>query len=281
MKRYLTLFVLLLLTGMAYSQTRQESDYRYLPSERHDRKENPKKAHKGWRLVWSDEFSDGKTDTESWNRCPESTPDWARHMSSHDELCQEKDGVLQLHAVNRPKDSDDKRPYLTGGVQSKGKRSIQKGRIDIRARFDCAQGFWPAIWLMPDAAVPWPSGGEIDIMEHLNHENRVFQTVHSRHTLEKRQPQSQSSFITEIDPHAFNVYSVAINEDSIEFYLNGTLTGTYHRMNPEAEDQFPYPDYPYYVILSAQLGGEWVGHIEPEELPVRMDIDYVRFYSRK
>ena len=47
------------------------------------------------------------------------------------------------------------------------------------ARFDCVQGVWPAIWMMPKSdSIGWPVGGEIDIMEHLNYEGRVYQTIH-------------------------------------------------------------------------------------------------------
>ena len=239
------------------------------------------KAYKGWKMVWADEFNDGKIDETSWERCPEMSPAWAKHMSPLDSLCQEKDGVLQLHAICRPDGYNDPRPYLTGGVQSRDKRSMQLGRFDVRARFDCAQGFWPAIWLMPDVKVPWPKGGEIDIMEHLNFETKLYQTVHSPHTLERRKPESQSSFVSTIDPKVFNLYSVVINEDCIEFYINNVKTATYARMQPDVADQFPYSNHPFYVILSAQLGGDWVGRIEPKDLPVRMDIDYVRFYKRK
>jgi hypothetical protein len=35
------------------------------------------------------------------------------------------------------------------------------------------------------------------------------------------------------------------------------------------------------MILSAQLGGHWIGPIEASQLPVKMEIDYVRFYLPK
>ena len=276
MKRLLTLLALCAATLVIQPTIAQTIDNtKPLPAK------GARKAHKGWRLVWADEFNGKKVDESSWTRCPENKPDWAFHMSPLDSLCRVRGGVLELHAVKRPEGYDDKRPYLTGGVWSKGKRSIQLGRIDVRARLDCAQGFWPAIWIMPDGNIGWPNGGEIDIMEHLNFEDKLYQTVHSPHTLSKKEPKSQSSFVTKIDPKVFNIYSVVINQDSIEFYLNNVKTATYERMTPAVAEQFPYADYPFYVILSAQLGGEWVGRIEPEDLPVQMDIDYVRFYERK
>ena len=111
-------------------------------------------------------------------------------MSGLDSLCRVENGVLQLWGINTPagyKDEDN-RPFLTGGVGSKGKRSVKNGRFEVRARYDCGEGFWPAIWLMPDIRIRHPFGGEVDIMEHLNNDNVVFQTVHTPHTLYKREP---------------------------------------------------------------------------------------------
>ncbi len=184
---------------------------------------------KGWRLVWADEFDGPAIDASSWSRCPVGNADWMRHMSPLDSLCRVENGTLRLYGVCRPDGADDPRPYLTGGVQSKGKRSIRLGRVDVRARFDCAQGFWPAIWLMPDRDMPWPSGGEIDIMEHLNHDTIAYQTVHSPHTLEHREPEVRNSSTGGIDRDGFNVYSTVVTQYGIEFYINGRHTYTYPR----------------------------------------------------
>lgn len=235
----------------------------------------------GWRLVWADEFDGTSVDTASWSRCPAGNADWMRHMSPLDSLCRVENGTLRLYGICRPDGADDRRPYLTGGVQSKGKRSIRLGRVDVRARFNCAQGFWPAIWLMPDIDTPWPSGGEIDIMEHLNHDTIAYQTVHSSHTLEQREPRTDHGSTAPIDRDGFNVYSAVVTHNGVEFYINGRHTYTYPKLPSAAEDQYPFAGQPFYVILSAQLGGSWVGGIDPSQLPVKMEIDYVRFYEKR
>ena len=43
----------------------------------------------------------------------------------------------------------------------------------------------------------------------------------------------------------------------------------------EGEEQFPYP---FYLILSAQKGGSWVGRPVPPESPLTLEIDYIRHY---
>ncbi len=241
--------------------------------------DNPKL--KGWKFIWSDEFNGTSIDENNWSPCEKGSPDWKRHMSPMEGLREVKDGSLHLYGICTPEGSDDNRPYLTGGVHSKGKQSIKIGRIDVRARFDCAQGFWPAIWLMPDNDKPWPTGGEIDIMEHLNHDDIAYQTVHSTFTKSGEEPKLKSSATGPIDKDGFNVYTVLVTGYGVEFYINGQFTNAYPRLFPDREGQYPFVDHPFYVILSAQLGGNWVGEIDPKQLPVEMEIDYVRFYKGK
>ena len=154
-------------------------------------KTNPKHAHKGWRMVWSDEFNGDKVDESSWRRCLRYGSPWNRHMSLLDTLVRVRNGVVELWGVNTPEGYQDSLKFLTGGLESRGKRYIRNGRIDVRARYDCAQGFWPAIWMMPESEKPWPNAGEIDIMEHLNFDDYIYQTVHSYHIEGGHQPKTQ------------------------------------------------------------------------------------------
>lgn len=236
---------------------------------------------KEWKLVWEEDFKGNSLDTKSWNRCKAGNADWTRHMSPLDSLCRVEKGVLQLWGIPTPEGLDDSRPYITGGVNSKGLRSVKNGRVEVRARFGCATGFWPAIWLMPDNNIGWPNGGEIDIMEHLNYDDIAYQTIHSSHTLKKNKPESQQSETGAIDKDDFNIYAVEVDEEEITFYINGQKTFSYAKMNPTPEGQYPFADHPFYIILSAQLGGSWVGKVKVEDLPVKMEIDYVKFYEKK
>ena len=237
-------------------------------------------SRKEWKLVWKDDFKGKKIDTRSWTRCKAGTSDWDRHMSDLDSLCRVEKGVLQLWGINTPEGYDE-RPFITGGVCSKGLRSVKNGRFEVRARYDCGEGFWPAIWLMPDIRIRHPFGGEVDIMEHLNNDNVVFQTVHTPHTLYKREPTIQHYVTVPIKKDEFNTYAVELSNSEVTFYVNGEKTFTYKNQEPELEGQFPFYHYPFYVILSAQLGGSWVGKINPNDLPVKMEIDYVRVYERR
>lgn len=241
-------------------------------------------SRKVWKLVWKEEFNGKKLDTRSWSRYTRNGgSDWDRHMSGLDSLCRIENGVLQLWGINTPKGykDEDNRIFLTGGVGSKGKRAVKNGRFEVRARYDCGEGFWPAIWLMPDTTIRHPYGGEIDIMEHLNFDNIVFQTVHTPHTLFKYEPAIQNYVMVPIKKEEFNTYAVEINTSEIIFYINGEKTFSYKNQEPELKEQFPFNNYPFYIILSAQLGGSWVGKVNPKDLPVKMEVDYVKIYERR
>ena len=39
-------------------------------------------------------------------------------------------------------------PYLTGGVNTKGKFAYQYGKVEIKAKLENAKGAWPAMWML-------------------------------------------------------------------------------------------------------------------------------------
>ena len=285
MKKSFTRFtlsaILLLFSGITISYAQQATSREHLPTEKHAKKERAKRAHKGWRLVWSDEFGGDEIDGTSWQRCLRYGSPWNRHMSLLDTLVKVQGGVVELWGINTPEGYQDSLKFLTGGLDSRGMRAIRNGRIDVRARLDQAQGFWPAIWMMPESNLSWPEAGEIDIMEHLNFDDYIYQTVHSGHIEGLRQPKTQHDHKEKVDVTVFNVYSVEITPNEIIYYINGRRTFSYPRLEPEPEGQYPFDDYEYYMILSAQLGGHWIGPIEADQLPVKMEVDYVRFYEKK
>jgi hypothetical protein len=43
-------------------------------------------------------------------------------------------------------------------------------------------------------------------------------------------------------------------------------------------EQWPF-DQPFYLILSMQIGGDWVGQPDPKDYPADLEIDWVRVYE--
>lgn len=235
-----------------------------------------------WKMVWNDEFNEnGVINTESWSKIPRGKSDWNNFMSDYDSLYAVQDGNLILRGCTNTALPDDTASFLTGGVFTKDKVSFTNGRIEIHAKLFGAKGAWPAFWLLPQGK-QWPTGGEIDIMERLSHESIAYQTVHSYYTVKLGISDNPKKGSTgEIDPDGYNTYAVEMYADSLSFYINNKHTFTYPRIQTDKEGQFPFNDQPFYLLLDMQLGGAWVGAVEPKELPVEMHIDWVRFYKKK
>ena len=237
---------------------------------------SPHKYH----LVWQDDFNGTTFDNRSWTKIKRGSADWRRYMSDADSLYAVRDGKLVLRgALNTNLEADTAR-FVTGGLYTKRKHAVRYGKVEVRARFDCAQGVWPAIWMKPDYEVKWPHGGEIDIMEHLNHDNIAYQTVHSYYTQilkqKKNPPHGGTHHIKRDD---FNTYAVEILPDSLVFSINGQPSFTYPRVE-EHKDKGQYPfGAPFYLLIDMQIEGSWVGKADPKQLPVEMEIDWVKLYE--
>ncbi len=242
----------------------------------------PAQEHRRYALIWSEEFNSGTLNKEVWSKIWRHNSDWAIHLSSHDSLYAFEDGDLVLRGIANDFLSNDTAAFLTGGIWTKNKKSFGFGRIEIRAKFDVAQGFWPAIWMLPQSiqALQWPYGGEIDIMEHFRSNPFVNQTIHSNYTyhLGKRTRPPQVAYPA-YNEGQYNTYGVERFQDSLVFSVNGKRTFCYPRYREGEDGQFPFSNYSYYLILDAQLGRDNSPYIDTAKLPVALRVDYVRYYE--
>lgn len=231
------------------------------------------------KLVWEENFNQkGHFDTSRWSKIPRGTSDWNRKMSDFDSCYAMRDGKLILRGIVNHSVPEDTASILTGGVYTKDKVSFGYGRLEVRARLYEAKGAWPAIWMLPQGG-SWPRGGEIDIMERLNSDTFAYQTVHSYFTYNLKIKNPPSGGIGTIDPNDFNTYAVERYADSLVFYINNNKTFTYPRIDTDKEGQWPFNDREFYLLIDMQLGGSWVGEVDTADLPVEMEIDWVRFYK--
>ncbi len=239
-------------------------------------------SSKSWKMVWSEEFNEKELDKSFWSRIERGKADWNNYMSSADTCCQMRNGKLVLKGFKNTFLPSDTAKYVTGGVCTKGKKTFTYGKISVNAKLNPAKGAWPAFWMLPAEKISWPKGGEIDIMERLNHDEYVYQTVHSHYTKTlKKENNPVHSGVNEIEPKGFNTYSVEIYPDSLVFSVNDKHTFTYPKIDVSLDKrQFPFGK-PFYLLLDMQLEGSWVGKVDDKELPVEMEIDWVRFYEKR
>lgn len=233
-------------------------------------------------LVWSDEFEGNSVNPKNWTRVPtiSDPPNWRTYTSQREDLVTVEDGAIVLKGVkNDGSDPTETRRYLCGQVWGLNRISFKKGVYEIRAKFDNQDGAWPALWMLPDDN-NWPVTGEIDIVERLNSDAFVYQTVHHGPRVNGWNSTSNGSHSNEIDNGNWNVFRVEWTDDAIKWYVNGKLTFTYAPTDKNA-DTWPFTT-PFNFILSQQLEGTWVGTVDDDStLPVNMYVDYVRVYQNQ
>ncbi|MBB1643990.1 glycoside hydrolase family 16 protein [Sphingobacterium sp. UME9] len=274
MKRVLGLsFFYLLFSACSVHYSPKDHPYVYVQKKDREVKE--------WKLVWEEHFNSPKLDSSKWSRIPAGGADWNRHMSTDDACFGWENGELILKGIKNTDKNRDSRPFLTGGIWSKRKFAFQYGRIEIRAKLGSAKGAWPAMWMLAelDKYGKYPRNGEIDIMEHLNFDNIIYQTTHSYYTLDLGQKENPKHFGTaSIKSEEYNMYGISWYPDRIVFQVNGVDTFTYPRVNGVDPAQWPY-DQPFYLLIDQQLGGSWVGEVNQDQLPVEMRVDWVKVYQ--
>lgn len=107
-------------------------------------------AEKKWTLVWQDNFDKQHLDTTKWTMIPPGKADWGKHMSNNPSCFRFDNGYIYLRGINNPDTTTDHRPFLTGGIYTKGKFAFQYGKIEIRAKLEGARGAWPAMWMLAE-----------------------------------------------------------------------------------------------------------------------------------
>ena len=233
-----------------------------------------------WQLVWTDDFDrEDIFTTNIWSKIPRNSKiDWCNTMSDEEHLYEIENGNLILVGKMNTELVKDSSAYITGGVFTKGKKYFESGKIEVRCKLEGTQGSWPAIWMLPRSA-QWPTGGEIDILERLNNDDFVYQTVHSLYTQKNKEQKHSSTHKIKVDE--YNVYGVEWDSKAIRFYVNNELSYTY-KCKPKkvAEGQYPFINEPFYLLIDMQLGGNWVGEVKPFEKPIKMYIDWVRYYKK-
>lgn len=246
---------------------------------------------KQWKLIWSDEFDGSKLDPAKWNVL-------TREASKHGELqyyipdeVYLKNGNLRIQSSKRDFGSQH---YTSGRLDTKDIIAIIYGRIEIRGKLPVGQGLWPAYWLYPqnrdwimeytmqeaiangkESSIPEfrPWYTEIDIMEYLGHEPKVFYATFHYYTFKGEKKTSSAKFTADYSfADDFHIYALEWEYDSIRWYIDDKLV---HAATVGV------PHSPHYLILNTAIGGSWPGNPDSTTVfPQYHDIDYVRIYKK-
>jgi beta-glucanase (GH16 family) len=246
----------------------------------------------GYHLVWADEFDHGDApDPANWryddfaNSYTGSGGELQYYASNRRENARIEHGVLVIEA--RKEDLVGAEGY-TGQHYSSARLITSNlhdwtyGYFEVRARFSCAYGAWPAIWTL-GVNGSWPDQGEIDIMEHIGREPGIVRAaVHTgayNHTSGNARGASEP-LAQLCDDHAFHLYQMLWMPNEIEVGVDHHYYFQLPRQPNDGHDAWPF-NQGQYLLLNLAVGG-WGGdtnRIDPTSLPWRFEVDYVRVYQ--
>src|SRR3972149_9083194 len=193
----------------------------------------------GWRIIVNDEFDGPGLNTTLWTALDRRNSFNEEKQYYHPNQVTVVDGNLNLTAIDVPRDGKD---YQSGLITSKA--LYGPGRFEARIDLPTTQGMWPAFWLNANH-VPWPQGGEIDVME-----NRGSQpTLTSSAFHWQKDPEANRRFEfheytasdggNPVDFHAsFHTYAVEWEETQIRYYVDGNLHFTMNQSSAMSDANF-------------------------------------------
>ncbi len=266
--------------------------------------QSPTNNSSEWQLVWQEEFDvDGAPNPEFWSHengfVRNKEAQWYQSQNS---ICE--GGVLKIEGrkeriknTKYEEGSDSWRlnrkyaEYSSGSINTRGKYEFLYGRLEVRAKIPAVSGAWPAIWTL-GSGMPWPSCGEIDLMEfyQVNGEPTILANVAwgNDRPYNAVWDNSKTPFthFLEKDPDwasKFHVWRMDWDEESIKLYLDDELLNTTplsRTVNGSIGDHTNPFKSPQYILLNLAMG-ENGGEIDESNLPMLYEVDYVRVYQQK
>ncbi|GAB3823229.1 carbohydrate-binding protein [Hymenobacter jeollabukensis] len=225
-----------------------------------------------YQLVWADEFNGSIS------------PDWVFETGGGGWGNNERQYYQRANAtvtstelqITARKQSVGGMPYTSARMKTQGTRQFTYGKIEARMKLPLGQGLWPAFWMLGAniGSVGWPACGEIDVMEHINSENKVYGTVHWD---SNGHAEYGGNVIT--SPEAYHVYSVEWDASYIRWFVDGAK---YHEIliqgGTGSTEEFQRP---FFLLLNLAVAGNWPGQtVDEGKLPATMSVDYVRVYQK-
>jgi beta-glucanase (GH16 family) len=157
-------------------------------------------------------------------------------------------------------------------------------------------GYWPAFWMLGSplrTGTPWPTSGEVDILEDINGRSSVFGTLHCG-----TNPGGVCNESTGIGSGeracggcqtAYHTYAVQIDRsvspEQIRWYLDGNNYFTVNSNQVDATTWANAVDHPFFIIYDLAMGGGFPGAFGggPNASTVsggQMNIDWVAVYNK-
>jgi beta-glucanase (GH16 family) len=224
----------------------------------------------GYQQVFLDDFNGPAgtaPDQQNWHYDVGSGRDWGNHevddsVSSTSSVFLDGHGDLVIKALE------------AGGTWTSGRIQTVRddfaapagGRVEMTASIQQpdvanAAGYWPAFWALGSpSAGSWPQAGEMDILEDINGNDKVSQTLHDGGSDKGHEPVRCPGVVS--CEAGFHTYSAVIdrtnaNAEFVRFLVDGTVEKTITEAQVGAAVWRAAIDHGFLLILNLALGGNY------------------------
>jgi beta-glucanase (GH16 family) len=250
-----------------------------------------------YNLIWADEFNkEGAPDSTNWKYEHGFTRNhelqWYQPQNA---FCHKGLLIIEMRKEHQPnpnyianstdwKTNREFIEYTGASLNTRGLHSFQYGRFVMRARIDVAAGLWPAFWTLGERK-PWPSNGEIDIMEY--YRNKILANIAcGTATRSKAKWYSNTKPLDSLGAgwsKKFHIWRMDWDKDAISLYVDDYLMNRValkDLVNQDGSNFNPFMQ-PHYILLNLALGGDNGGDPSATQFPRRYEVDYVRVYQQQ
>ena len=232
---------------------------------------------------WNDEFDGESIDLNKWTfDIGTGASGWGNneweYYTDRKENAYVKDGVLHIRAQ---KEDYEGQKYTSARMLTKGKFAFKYGTVEARIALPTGKGIWPAFWMLGENfdTVGWPACGEIDIIEAVNSENKIYGTNHWANGTEYATYGNNTSDYRnqkfELDITQFHTYKFTWDEKYIRMFVDDFM---YHEILIEGNEGDTEEFHkPFFFLLNVAVAGNWPGfEVDDSQFPNEMLVDYIR-----
>lgn len=165
--------------------------------------------------------------------------------------------------------------YTSGWVMSMHKVYLNKGYIEVRAKFPSGDKVWPAIWLCAEDLI-W--GPEWDLWEYFGYRADEGKDLMGMHLMTGEDPNTSWSsyflkpFDANFDCETWHVYGFEWTASYAKWYIDGKLVRTL-----DASSVSNWPNEDMYIILNN--GQKSDSPDATTTWPNNLEIDYIQVYK--
>ncbi|MBQ2677113.1 MAG: family 16 glycosylhydrolase [Clostridia bacterium] len=247
-----------------------------------------------WKLDWMDDFNGTEIDPTKWtyNYGLRNDAEWG-YYTDRKENVRVENGQLIIETL--------KENYLNGianytsaEVVTRFRKTFLYGRLEIRAKLPGGKGMWPAFWTVGQS-VPWPEGGEIDIIEMIGGSwpetetrrgtNLAHFTLHWAHNGIHMAHKSEGGgyylpsgqdFSTQ-----YHIIGMIWTPKEIKWYVDDTIYRVADITDPGIYGGFHHP---HYALINTAVGSTesgWASIPDETTWATRQlyQVDYIKYYT--